>query len=231
MRGMILAAGKGERMRGAFGGMHKALLPVGGVPLIVRLARSLAGAGIAPLVVNVCHQADRIAAALGDGDAVGCPIAYSRERVALETAGGIANALPLLGDATFLAANADVWVEIDFAAFARDGLAAMRAAGSRAHLLLAPNPEHNPGGDFDLDGGRALRPPGSRGLTFTGIGLYDPAAFAGVAPGEKAPLIGILEPLAARGLVSGEQTAAPWRDVGTPERYLEVSGAEGAGAP
>ena len=219
---MVLAAGRGVRMRDAFGGLHKSLLPVGGAPLIVRLIGRLSAAGFSPIVVNVCHQADAIVAACGDGSGFGNRIEYSREDSALETAGGIANALPLLGTGTFLAANSDVYSEIDLVALRRDGTRAMATRGSLAHLALVPNPEHNPAGDFDLKDGLVGRPGEGRDLTYSGVGLFDAAAFADIEPPAKVPLIDVLEPLARRGKVSGERVAAAWSDVGTPERYEEL---------
>lgn len=219
---MILAAGKGERMRPKPGDPHKSLLPAGGEPLIVRTVRRLADAGFSPLVVNVSDRSGQIIDALGDGGAFGNQVLYSEEEEALETAGGIANALPLLGDGVFLAANADVYTTVDLPGLRDGGLRAMGDLGTLAHLALVPNPPHNPAGDFGLEGRLATRPDGARPLTYSGVGLFDPAAFKGVGKREKARLASILFPLAEAGKVSGERTDATWFDVGTPERHQEL---------
>ncbi len=222
MRAMILAAGKGERMGRLPGDLHKSLLPAGGEPLIVRAALRLTAAGLSPLVVNVCDRADQVVAALGDGSAIGNRILFSREQEALETAGGIANALPLLGKDTFMAVNADVHTDIDLAGLRDGGIAAMRELGTVAHLALVPNPGHNPGGDFGLDGRLVSRAGGQRPLTYSGIGLFDPEMFAQIGKGEKVRLADVLFPLVSASKVSGEQVTAHWLDVGTPERLREL---------
>jgi MurNAc alpha-1-phosphate uridylyltransferase len=219
MKAMILAAGRGERMRPLTDTCPKPLLAAGGKPLIVWHIERLVAAGITGLVINHAHLGQMIEDALGDGARFGLPIAYSPEGSALETAGGIARALPLLGDAPFVVVNGDVFCDADFAALARvaEGLS---ADGPLAHLLLVPNPDHNPGGDFGLlpdghvtDDGRGER------LTFSGIGAYHPALFAGVAPAKLAPL---LRAAMAAGKVTGARHDGRWVDVGTPQRLAEL---------
>ena len=182
MKAMILAAGRGERMRPLTDTCPKPLLAAGGKPLIVWHIERLAAAGIDGLVINHAHLGQTIEDALGDGARFGVPIAYSPEGKALETAGGIARALPRLGNAPFLVVNGDVFCDADFAALVRvaEGLA---ADGTLAHLLLVPSPAHHPAGDFGLlpDGHVADDGRGER-LTFSGIGAYHPALFAGVDP-------------------------------------------------
>lgn len=216
MKAMILAAGRGERMRPATDRMPKPLLPVAGKPLIVWLLERLVSAGITEMVVNVSHLGAMIEDALGDGTAFNARIAYSREIDALETAGGIAAALPLLGDAPFLVANGDVYTDLDFARLAPCA-ASLSAAGVLAHLVLVDNPPHHPLGDFSLQNGFISSAEDGR-LTFSGIGLYHPHLFDPVTRGRKYQLVALLrEPIAAR-RVTGERYGGTWIDVGTPER-------------
>jgi MurNAc alpha-1-phosphate uridylyltransferase len=213
---MILAAGRGERMRPLTDAMPKPLLPAGGKPLVVWLIEALAAAGFRELVINHAHLGARIEAALGDGAAWGVRIDYSREREALETAGGIATALPLLGDAPFVAVNGDIHCDYPFAR-----LAHALPGDADAHLVLVDNPPHHPSGDFTLHAGRAGNAAATR-LTFAGIGVYRPSLFAGIAPGTRAPLAPLLRAAAERGRLSGERHAGAWTDVGTPERLAEL---------
>lgn len=215
MKAMILAAGRGERMRPLSDTTPKSLLEAGGKPLIVWTIERLAQAGVRELVINHAHLGERIEAALGDGSRFGVAIRYSAESPALETAGGIANALPLLGEEPFIATAADVFSDYDFSRMAN---AVPRLA--MAHLVLVPNPDHNPRGDFALEGAR-LRNDGAR-LTFSGIGLYRPRLFAAIAPGTSAKLAPLLCEAIAVGRISGELHTGLWRDVGTPERLLAL---------
>lgn len=214
MKAMILAAGKGERMRPLTLHTPKPLLPVGGLPLIEHHIRALAAAGFTELVINHAWLGEQIEAYLGDGARFGVSIAYSAEGEPLETGGGIQRALPLLGAAPFLLVNGDVWCDYPFAALRRplDGL---------AHLVLVDNPAHHPTGDFRLEAGRA-RPRGEQsGLTYSGIAVLDPALFDGCQPGafKLAPLlVGAM----ARDAVSAEHYRGQWVDVGTVERLAEV---------
>jgi MurNAc alpha-1-phosphate uridylyltransferase len=219
MKVMILAAGRGERMRPLTDRVPKALVEVAGKPLIVWQIERLAAGGCTQLVINHAHLGAAIEAALGDGARFGVRIAYSPEAEALETAGGIANALPLLGDAPFAAVNADVFCDFDCARLvtAARGLDGRTVA---AHLVLVPNPAHHPQGDFGLHGSRVeLAAPR---LTFSGIGVYHPALFAGMARGTKAPLAPLLKTAIGRAAVTGERHDGVWLDVGTPERLAQA---------
>lgn len=219
MRAMILAAGRGERMRPLTDATPKPLLPVAGRPLIVHHLEALAAAGIRDLVINHAHLGDQIEAALGDGHEHGVTIRYSVEpEGALETGGGILQALPLLGPEPFLVINGDVWSDYPFADLPRhpDGL---------AHLVLVDNPDHHPEGDFVLAAGR-VRERDGRGLTYSGIGVYDPALFAGHAPG-RFPLAPLLHAAIARDAVAGEHWQGRWVDVGTPDRLRALEAALG----
>ncbi|MDP2794453.1 MAG: nucleotidyltransferase family protein [Sulfurisoma sp.] len=214
---MILAAGRGERMRPLTDRTPKPLLPVGGHPLIVWHLERLARAGIREIVINHAHLGDQIEALLGDGDAWGVSIRYSEEPAgALETAGGIANALPLLGDDPFLVINGDIFCDWDFAR-APTAL----AAGDLAHLVLVPNPPQHAKGDFRFDNGR-VDANGIPTHTFAGIGIYRPELFAGLIRGQPAALAPLLREAMASGRVSGELHPGRWVDVGTPERLAAL---------
>lgn len=220
MKAMILAAGRGERMRPLTDRVPKPLLEVAGRPLIVHLIERLARAGFLELVVNVSHLAAAVERALGDGARHDVRIAYSHEEQALETGGGIARALPLLGGEPFIAVNSDIYCDYDFARLA--ALAPQLAGGGlAAHLVLVDNPPHHPEGDFRLEGGR-VEADGAPRLTFSGIGAYAPALFAGLAPGAKCPLAALLRPEMARGRVGGEHHRGLWLDIGTPQRLAEL---------
>ena len=220
MKAMILAAGRGERMRPLSDEMPKPLLRAGGKPLIAWHIEALVRAGIRDIVINHAHLGFMIEAALADGARYGATIRYSAEGEALETAGGIANALPLLGDEPFAVINGDIACDFDYARLPAIA-GAMRARTLRAHLVLVPNPPHHPQGDFALRGGRVLAEGGAK-RTFSGIGVYDPALFAGIARGTKAPLAPLLRAAMVEGAVSGELHAGRWTDVGTPERLAEL---------
>ncbi|TVT75596.1 MAG: nucleotidyltransferase family protein [Denitromonas halophila] len=218
MRAMILAAGRGERMRPLTDTCPKPLLAAGGVPLIVHHLRRLAAAGITHIVINHAHLGQMIEAALGDGSAFGVHIQYSAEPTALETAGGIRQALPLLGDTPFLVVNGDVFCDLDFAALTHR---AAQPGADLAHLILIPNPPHHPAGDFHLQGDRASLSNGER-LTFSGIGLYHPDMFTPLISGQPAPLGPLLRQAIAAGRVSAERFDGLWMDIGTPERLAEL---------
>jgi MurNAc alpha-1-phosphate uridylyltransferase len=216
MKAMILAAGRGERMRPLTNHLPKALLEAGGRPLVAHLIERLARSGISELVVNVSHLAGMIERALGDGSRYGARIEYSREAEPLETGGGIAYALPLLGDAPFLVVNSDIYCDFDFARLT--AVATSLAPGpGLAHLVLVDNPPHHPGGDFSLGAGK-VSADGPVRLTFSGIGVYAPALFAAVERGARCQLAALLKPAMARGLVSGEHHRGLWMDIGTPLR-------------
>ena len=211
MRAMILAAGRGERMRPLTDRTPKPLLPVAGKPLIVWHLERLVRAGIRDIVINHAHLGEQIEALLGDGGAWGASIRYSAEPVgALETAGGIALALPLLGPEPFLVVNGDIYCEFDFSALPP------LAAADLAHLVLVANPEHHAHGDFALDGNRVAT--GGALLTFAGIGLYRPLLFAAIASGARAALAPLLRQAIADHRVSGQRHDGRWVDVGTPQR-------------
>ena len=212
MKAMILAAGRGERMRPLTDALPKPLLPVGGRPIIEWTIERLARSGFAEIVVNHAHLGNLIEAALGDGTRFGVSIRYSAEREALETAGGVARALALLGHDPFVVVNGDIFCDFDFATLPS------RALGrSLAHLVLVANPAHHPLGDFALREGN-VSDEGNPRWTFSGIGLYRPELFGPVRPGDKAQLAPLLRAAMARGLVSGEIHRGAWDDVGTPER-------------
>ncbi len=220
---MILAAGRGERMRPLTDATPKPLLKAGGKPLIEWHIERLAQAGFRELVINHAHLGTQIEAALGDGSRYGVSLRYSPEAEALETAGGIAQALPLLGDRPFVVVNGDIFCDYDFARL-RPRLEHLAAAGPSAlmaHLVLVDNPPHYPGGDFALAQGQVAAA-GRHLLTFSGIGVYRPELFAGIAPGEKAKLAPLLRQQIAAGRVSGEHFPGYWLDVGTPQRLDEL---------
>ena len=217
---MILAAGRGERMRPLTDRVPKPLLPVGGKPLIEWQIARLVRAGFTELAINHAHLGAQIEAALGDGARFGARIRYSPETVALDTAGGIATALPLLGDAPFAVVNGDVYCEYDFARLAAAARRLSADPAVDAHLVLVDNPTHNPGGDFALRDGRLVE--ASARLTFSGLGVYRPALFQGITAGSRAALAPLLRAALARGRVSAEHFAGYWLNVGTPQRLAEL---------
>ncbi|MER1968836.1 N-acetylmuramate alpha-1-phosphate uridylyltransferase MurU [Castellaniella sp. GW247-6E4] len=216
MRAMILAAGRGERMRPLTDTCPKPLLPAGGQPLIVWHIRRLVAAGIPDIIINHAWLGARIEAELGDGRGYGARIDYSPESTALETAAGIARALPFFGDEPFLAINGDIWCDWDVGQAPR--FAATLGDGTLARLVLVDNPAHHPAGDFFLGPDGRIASEGRDALTFSGIGLYHPALFAGVPTDHPAPLAPVLRAAIARGRVAGEHHRGHWVDVGTPER-------------
>ena len=219
MKAMILAAGRGERMRPLTDHCPKPLLEAGGKPLIVWHIERLRSAGFSELVINHAHLGWMIEEALGDGSRFGVSIRYSAEPEALETAGGIRQALPLLGEAPFLVINGDIFCDADLGALrgALDG----PAAGDLAHLLLVDNPEHNPQGDFALAEGR-LAAHGADKRTFSGIGVYAPALFDSLAAGRAAKLAPLLREAMAAKRVSGALHHGQWLDIGTPQRLTAL---------
>jgi MurNAc alpha-1-phosphate uridylyltransferase len=216
MKVMLLAAGRGERLRPLTDEIPKALVEAGGKPLIGWHLERLARAGFREAVINVSHLGERIVERLGEGRGYGLRLQYSRERERLETAGGIANALPLLGAEPFLLVNADVYCECDFARLRELPL------GERlAYLVLVPNPPHRAEGDFSLRNG-AVGDEASPRYTYAGVALVKPALVAPVKPGEKAPLGPLLREAAKRGQIGGELYQGLWQDVGTLERLAEL---------
>jgi N-acetyl-alpha-D-muramate 1-phosphate uridylyltransferase len=216
VRVMLLAAGKGERMRPLTDAIPKSLLAVGGKPIVARLIEQLAAEGFREIVLNHAHLGRMIEEVLGRGERFGVRIQYSREAKALETAGGIATALPLLGEAPFAAVNADLYTDYPFGR-----LRGALRDGALAHLVLIDNPAHHPAGDFALDEGRVANA-GPSMLTFSGIGVYRPELFAAIAPGTRARLAPLLRDAAVRGRITGEHYRGRWRDIGTPERLAAL---------
>lgn len=222
MKAMILAAGRGERMRPLTDHTPKPLLEAGGKALIVWQLERLARAGVRDVLVNLAHLGEQIEQALGDGSRWGLSVSYSHEGQALESAGGIALALKHLGTDPFLVVNGDVYCDFDLATLrtAHDRL--LRQPALMAHLVLVDNPEHNPLGDFALDDG-FLRPrDDAAALTFSGIGLYRPSLFAAIVPGTKAKLAPLLREAMVDRRVTGEHHRGYWLDVGTPERLAQL---------
>ncbi|MDH4569944.1 nucleotidyltransferase family protein [Pseudomonas sp. BN414] len=215
MKAMILAAGKGERMRPLTLHTPKPLVRAAGTPLIEFHLQALAKAGFNELVINHAWLGQQIEDHLGDGARFGLSIRYSAEGEPLETGGGIFQALPLLGDEPFLIVNGDVWTDFEFSHLRRplDGL---------AHLVLVDNPTHHPHGDFVLENGRVRDAvAGESSLTYSGIAVLHPRLFEGCQAGafKLAPL---LRQAMAAGQVTGERFAGRWVDVGTHERLAEV---------
>ena len=208
---IILAAGRGERMRPLTDRQPKPLLEAGGKPLIEWHLEALAAAGVTNIVVNLSWLGDMIVGALGDGSRWGLEIRYSEEGdPALETGGGIFQALPLLGDAPFLVINGDVWLDLDFES--------MPPVGDKmAHLLMVHNPEHNRSGDFYLSDNQLSENGAGQRMTYSGVGVYSPELFADCSPG-RFPLAPLLCDAMARDLVSGQKFDGEWLDVGTVER-------------
>jgi MurNAc alpha-1-phosphate uridylyltransferase len=223
---MILAAGRGERMRPLTDHTPKPLLAAGGKPLLIWHIERLRAAGYGHIVINHAHLGQQIEDALGNGAAFGVSIEYSREVSALETAGGIATALPLIDAEVFTVVNGDIYCEYDFSRLA-EPLARLADGHDQAHLVLVDNPPQHPKGDFVLDGGRVtntdipLTPHASR-FTFSGIGVYHRALFAHTPAGEKAPLAPLLRLAIEAGRASGEHFGGRWEDVGTPARLTAL---------
>ncbi len=215
MKAMLLAAGRGERMRPLTDACPKPLLQVAGKPLIVWHLERIAQAGIRDVVINLSWLGEMIATALGDGSRHGLAIQYSREPwPALETGGGLLQALPLLGEGPFLLVNGDVFTDIDFAAL-------RIAPGDLAQLVLVPNPEHNPRGDFWLNDSGHINAEGGERLTYSGIALLRPELFAGAEAG-RFPLLPWLLRARDAGRLGGQRHSGQWLDIGTPERLTQL---------
>jgi len=220
-RAMVLAAGRGERLRPITDTLPKPLVAVAGKPLIVYHLEALARAGVRDVVINLSWLGEKIRAALGDGARHGVRITYSEEGpVPLETGGGIHRALPLLGPRPFLVVNADVWTDADFSRFLT------LDEGADARLLLAPNPPHHSRGDFGLEGGFVVERDSDR-CTYTGIGMYRPELFAGCEPG-KFPLLPLLRRAIAARRLHGELYRGEWLDIGSPDRLAWLDARERA---
>jgi N-acetyl-alpha-D-muramate 1-phosphate uridylyltransferase len=218
MKAMVLAAGRGERMRPLTLDRPKPLLTVGGLPLIEHHLHALAMAGYQDVVINLSWLGDQIRAALGDGARLNVRIRYSDEGPEpLETGGGILRALPLLGPAPFLVLNGDIWTDFPYAKL-RESL----RPADLAHLVLVANPDHNPKGDFEMRSGRVVEEDGALSgqgerLTFSGVGVYRPALFDGCRDGIFS-VVPLLRAAAGAGRVSGEVHEGEWLDIGTPQR-------------
>ena len=215
MRALIFAAGRGERMRPLSDTTPKPLLEVGGKRLIEWHLENLAAAGVLRVVINTSHLAEQFPAALGDGSRWGLHIDYSYEGPhPLETGGGMVNALPLLGDAPFIAVNGDIHTDFDFSALPQNPV-------GLAHLVMIDNPVHHPDGDFVLRDGLLHDEPSPR-LTFAGIGVYRPALVADAQPGIFS-IVPILRAAMREAKVSGQHFRGEWADAGTPQRLAELN--------
>jgi MurNAc alpha-1-phosphate uridylyltransferase len=215
-RALILAAGRGERMRPLSDTVPKPLLPAGGKPLICWQVERLVAGGITEIVVNHSHLGAQIEAALGDGSRFGAVIRHSHEDTALETAGAIARALPLLGGRPFVVVSGDIWTEFPYRSLlARAAAIEAGYPALAAHLVLVDNPPFHPGGDMALERGRICRQ-GAR-LTYGNISVFHPAPFAGLDPGARLALFPWTYALVDAGKVSGEHYRGPWANVGTPQ--------------
>ncbi len=210
MKAMILAAGRGDRMRPLTDTVPKPLLKAAGKPLIQYTIEKLVAAGFTELVINVAYLGEQIIQTLGDGSQFGASILYSREAEALETAGGIIQALPLLGCEPFLVVNSDVACDFPLETL-------KQSPKGLAHLVFMPNPEHHPNGDFSLDAQGVVHLDGENKFTFSGIGIYKPELFAGIPEG-KLKLRPVLEKAITQGVISGENFSGFWMDIGTVER-------------
>jgi MurNAc alpha-1-phosphate uridylyltransferase len=214
VKAIVLAAGRGERMRPLTDTTPKPLLPVAGKPLIGYHLEALARAGIQDVVINLSWLGEKIRSGLGDGHAFGVRISYTEEGpVPLETGGGIFNALPLLGPEPFLVVNGDTWTDIDVRAIELDSEALAR-------LVFVPNPPHNPRGDFGLDGINVVERETDR-YTYSGVGVFRPEFFEGCTPG-RFPLRPLLSRAIAAQKLRGQLHRGVWIDIGTPERLAAL---------
>jgi len=228
MRAMILAAGRGERMRPLTDHCPKPMLAAGGQPLLGWHLQALAEAGLTEVVINHAHCGEVLCDWVGNGARWGLSVSYSPEHPALETAGGIRHALPLLGEHPFLVINGDVftrWPVARALTIARQ----MSAGGLLGWCVMVPNPAHHPEGDFTLDSGLLGVGSTSR-LTFSGIGVYHPTLFESLTDGEPAKLGALLREAAGRGRIGAERFDGIWTDVGTPARLAQLDAELQAGA-
>jgi len=215
VKAMLLAAGRGERMRPLTDSLPKPLVRIGGRPLIGWHLTRLARVGVREVVINVSWLGEQLRAALGDGADFGVRISWSEEGpVPLETGGGIFRALPLLGPGAFLVVNADIWTDIDFGRLAL-------APQAHAHLVLIPNPPHHPRGDFGLEGDRVVQRDSDR-FTYSGVGVYRAEFFHDCADG-RFPLLPLLNRAIAARRVTAEVHRGEWCDVGTAERLAQLT--------
>ena len=222
MKAMILAAGLGNRMRPLTLHTPKPLLEVGDKPLIVWHIEKLAGLGVTEIVINTAWLGEKLAQALGDGSQFGVKILWSHEGEGLETAGGIINALPLLGAESFILVNGDVWTTMDFAPLLK-----VELGENLAHLVLVDNPPQHPQGDFSLAEGKAYtfeQNVQGENLTFSGVSVIHPKMFDGLEQG-KRPLAPLLKEAMLENKVSASKLIGDWVDVGTPERLVALDAA------
>lgn len=217
MKAMILAAGRGKRMAPLTDTVPKPLLKVAGKPLIQHHIERLRDSGITELVINAAYRADQLVAALGDGHELGVDISWSIEEQALETAGGIRHALPLLGDAPFLLVNGDVWTELDFYA-----LSTMPLHDDLAHLVMIPSAQHHRSGDFHLTPQGRLRLEGPGKQVYAGISVLSPGLVSALEDGASCALVHPLKKAIEADKVSGSLYTGDWVDVGTPERLAAL---------
>jgi N-acetyl-alpha-D-muramate 1-phosphate uridylyltransferase len=230
---MILAAGRGERMRPLTDTTAKPLLRVAGKALIVWQIEALARAGFRDIVINASHHAAQMVDALGDGSALGACVRWSLEPEPLETAGGVATALPLLSPGPALIVSGDIWTAFDYASLIpRAEAMASGNASARVHLVMVPNPRYHPRGDFALRDGK-LYADGVPLLTYGNIGIYDTALFAGLPSGTRIQMLPLFRAWIAQGIASGERYDGPWANIGTPGDLaaLDARLAAAAGAP
>ena len=220
MKAMVLAAGRGERLRPITDTLPKPLVQVAGKPLVVYHLEALARAGVRDVVINLSWLGDKIRAALGDGGRYGVHITYTDEGpVALETGGGIFNAIQHLGPGPFLVVNGDTFTDIDFGALRSQADVDIQA-GALARIVLVPNPTQHPRGDFGLEGDRVVERETDR-FTYSGVGVYRPELFEGCTPG-RFPLAPLLKRAIAEGRLRGELHSGEWCDVGTPQRLADL---------
>ncbi len=218
---IILAAGRGERMRPLTDAMPKPLLGVGGRAIIEWQVDRLVAGGFLDLVVNHSYLGDMIESSLGDGSRFGARIRYSREARALETAGGVAQALTLLGPAPFAVVSGDIHTAFDYATLGpRIADIARDPAGNAAHFVLVDNPPFHPQGDMGLDAGRVTR--GGPRLTYGNIAVYHPSLFAEIAPGTALRLFPWAYRFVDAGRVTGEHYRGAWDNIGTPEQLAAL---------
>lgn len=212
---MILAAGRGERLRPITDSIPKPLVEVGGIPLIVHHINKLRDAGITDIVVNTAWLGEKLVEALGDGSSFGVSLKWSHEIPGgLETAGGLRQALPLLGSEPFLVLNGDTYIDADYREFR-----VPESWNFAAHLWLTANPSHHPDGDFSLENGMVRNTPA---CTFTGVAVYNPEYIAEIPKGRCALKPWFTEWI-SRGLITGEMLSGSWFDVGTAQRLEEVN--------
>lgn len=212
---MVLAAGRGERLRPLTDEIPKSLVEVRGEPLIERHLRALRAAGVDTVVINLGWLGDQVFERIGSGERFGLDVVYSNEGDnILETGGGIQRALPMLGDEPFLVVNADIYTDMPFTGIDLD-------ADDLAHLVLVPTPPDKDAGDFALDGAR-IRNTGAELLTFSGVSVYRPGFFAGCSAG-RFSVVPLLRDAADDDRLSGSVYAGLWRDVGTPARLAELN--------